>query len=117
MCVGRGWSGETYSEIPQMRMTLMRRCKGRQRRGEKSHLTEAREVNDSMGNLCYLVHMCMRVRWTKLLREPQKSDKADAFLDTIKPTKGENIKMWFYYIYYNIIYITLYIIICILHII
>ena len=59
MCVGGRWSGEAYSEIPQMAMTLIRRCKGRQRRGEKSHLTEAREVNDSMGNLCYLVHMCM----------------------------------------------------------
>lgn len=80
------WSKEVYSELPQMTVTLMGKCKGRHRRGE-SFLIAARAAF-----VFSIVCVCMCVRWTKLLRESQKINKTDAFLDTIKPTKGDKDK-------------------------
>ena len=60
-----GQSGEAHSGIPQMRITLMRRYKGSHRRQDNSHLIVAEEVNDSMGNLYYLVYMCVGITQRK----------------------------------------------------
>ena len=44
-----------------MRITPKRRYKGSHRREENSHLIVAEEVNDGMGNLYYLVYMCVGI--------------------------------------------------------
>lgn len=61
VCVLVGPESEAHSEIPQMRITLMRRYEGSHRREENSHLIVAEEVNDGMNNLYYSVYMCVGI--------------------------------------------------------
>lgn len=89
---GVEWNGKGYSD-PLDRNNIdgenVRACI---KRMEMSHLTAAREVNGSVGNLCYGARACVYIRQKdQNTQRATEMDKTDAFLDTRKPTKRRKI--------------------------